>query len=121
MLRSVRKQSFEDWELCLVDDASPAPHVRPLLEAARQDPRIHCRFREENGGIVAASNDALAMASGEFIALLDHDDKLHPDALAHVAEAIVASPEADYIYTDEDLIDERGHHEGPFLKPDWSP
>ncbi len=122
MLRSVRKQSFDDWELCLVDDASPSPHVRPLLEAAQQDdPRIHVRFREENGGIVAASNDALTMTSGEFIALLDHDDKLHPDALAHVDEAIVAAPEADYIYTDEDLIDERGHHGGPFLKPDWSP
>lgn len=121
-LASVCRQSFADWELCVVDDASPAPHVRPLLEEAqRADARIRARFREENGGIVSASNDALAMAGGEFVVLLDHDDKLHPDALAHVNEAIERTPEADYVYTDEDTIDERGRHGGPFLKPDWSP
>ncbi|HEX7058273.1 MAG TPA: glycosyltransferase [Solirubrobacterales bacterium] len=122
MLRSVRAQSFPGWELCLVDDASKQSHVRRILdEAQRSDPRIHVRRREENGGIVAASNDALAMARGEFIAMLDHDDKLHPDALALVDEAIAASPEADYVYTDEDKIDSLGIHRGPFFKPDWSP
>ncbi|MGN6255072.1 MAG: glycosyltransferase [Solirubrobacterales bacterium] len=122
MLESVRTQTFGDWELCLVDDASSEPHVRRMLEnAARQDPRVRARFREENGGIVAASNDALEMAEGEFIALLDHDDELHPDALAHVQEALLATPEADYAYTDEDKIDRHGHHSGPFFKPDWSP
>jgi O-antigen biosynthesis protein len=122
MIKSVRRQGFRDWELCLVDDASPSPHVREILERAqRQDPRIRVAYREENGGIVAASNDALAMATGEFVALLDHDDKLHPDALALVDEAIGGDPEVDYVYTDEDKIDERGHHQSPFLKPDWSP
>jgi GT2 family glycosyltransferase len=122
MLESVRMQTFGDWELCLVDDASGAPHVRAILERAeREDPRLTVRFRDANGGIVAASNDGLALAGGEFVALLDHDDKLHPDALAHVDEAILDSPEADYIYTDEDKISARGHHIGPFLKPDWSP
>ena len=122
MLRSVRRQSFSDWELCLVDDRSEAPHVREILDrAARDDPRIHVRHREENGGIVAASDDALEMAEGEFIALLDHDDLLHPDALAHVSEAIDQSPETDYVYTDEDKVDVHGIHSGPFLKPDWSP
>ncbi|HEX5761500.1 MAG TPA: glycosyltransferase [Solirubrobacterales bacterium] len=122
MLRSVRRQSCGDWELCLVDDASPQPQVRRALErAAAADPRIRVHFREENGGIVAASNDALRIARGEFVALLDHDDELHPDALAHVAAAIEADPEADYIYTDEDKIDLRGHHSAPFFKPDWSP
>jgi GT2 family glycosyltransferase len=121
-LRSVRIQSFEDWELCLVDDASAAPHVREMLEAAaREDPRVKVACRDENGGIVAASNDALALAGGEFIALLDHDDELHPDALAHVDEAIAANPAADFVYSDEDKLDPRGHHTGPFLKPDWSP
>jgi GT2 family glycosyltransferase len=122
MLESVRTQTNGDWELCLVDDASPAPHVRTLLErAAASDPRIKVRFRDANGGIVAASNDALALASGEFVVLLDHDDELHPDALAHVGAAIRGNPEADYLYTDEDKIDLRGMHSGPFFKPDWSP
>ena len=122
MLESVRTQTFGDWELCLVDDRSGSPHVRQMLEeAAAADPRVRVAFREENGGIVAASNDALAMARGEFLALLDHDDELHPDALAHVHEALLARPDADYVYTDEDKIDEAGHHSGPFFKPDWSP
>jgi GT2 family glycosyltransferase len=122
MLESVRSQSFGDWELCLVDDASPSPEVRRTLEQAqREEPRIKLGFRTENGGIVHASNDALALATGEFVALLDHDDKLHPDALALVDEAIEGDAEADYVYTDEDKIDEGGRHAGPFLKPDWSP
>jgi GT2 family glycosyltransferase len=121
-IESVLAQTFEDWELCLVDDASPSPEVRELLErCAAAEPRIHFRERETNGGIVAASNDALAMSQGEFVALLDHDDRLHPDALAHVHEALLASPQADYAYTDEDKINENGRHAGPFLKPDWSP
>jgi GT2 family glycosyltransferase len=122
MLESVRTQTFGDWELCIVDDRSSAPHVRHMLEeAAASDSRIKVGWREENGGIVAASNDALAMAGGEFLALLDHDDELHPDALAHVHEALLANPEGDYVYTDEDKIDRAGHHSGAFFKPDWSP
>ena len=122
MLNSVRRQSFPDWELCIVDDCSTQPHLQAVLDEARdRDPRIRVHRRGENGGIVAASNDALEMARGEFIALLDHDDTLHPDALAHVHEAILSTPEADYVYTDEDKIDRAGHHSGPFFKPDWSP
>jgi GT2 family glycosyltransferase len=122
MLDSVRRQTFEDWELCLVDDASPSDHVLPILEAAeREDARIRVTRRDSNGGIVAASNDALTMARGEFAALLDHDDELHPEALAAIDEAVLANPEADYLYTDEDKIDESGRHTGPFFKPDWSP
>jgi len=122
MLRSVRRQSFPDWELCLVDDRSADPRIGAALERAQAaEPRIRVERRVENGGIVAASNDALAMARGEFVALLDHDDELHPDALAHVAEAIERTPEADYVYTDEDKIDLRGRHTMPFFKPDWSP
>jgi GT2 family glycosyltransferase len=122
MLASVRRQSFEDWELCLVDDGSTQPEVRRILErAAAEEPRVRVRHRESNAGIVAASNDALAMARGEFVALLDHDDTLHPDALALVSEALDGSPEADYAYTDEDKIDVGGRHSSPFFKPDWSP
>jgi GT2 family glycosyltransferase len=122
MLRSVERQSFGDWELCLVDDGSKDPGVRQILDAAAaKDPRIRVEYRASNAGIVAASNDALAMARGEFVCLLDHDDALHPDALAHVAEAIERTPEADYVYTDEDKINPAGRHTQPFFKPDWSP
>lgn len=122
MLRSVCFQSCDDWELCIVDDGSRQPHVRQILEAAAaRDPRIRVRFCEGNGGIVVASNAALEMAVGEFVGLLDHDDRLHPDALFHVSETIDGTPDADYIYTDEDKIDLAGHHSEPFFKPDWSP
>jgi GT2 family glycosyltransferase len=122
MLESVRGQSFLDWELCLVDDASPSPQVRSTLDqVADEEPRVRVAHRTQNGGIVAASNDALALARGEFVALLDHDDKFHPDALRLVDRAISDDPEVDYVYTDEDKIDERGRHMSPFLKPDWSP
>ncbi|HEV7482167.1 MAG TPA: glycosyltransferase [Solirubrobacterales bacterium] len=122
MLESVRGQGFGDWELCLVDDASRSPQLQRVLErAAGEEPRIKLATRAGNGGIVAASNDALALATGEFVALLDHDDKLHPDALALVDEEIRRQPEVDYVYTDEDKIDEAGFHLSPFLKPEWSP
>lgn len=121
MLESVRRQSFADWELCLVDDASSSRVRETLDRVAGEESRIRVAHRTENGGIVAASNDALALARGEFIALLDHDDKLHPDALRLVDAAIGEDPEVDYVYTDEDKIEERGRHLSPFLKPDWSP
>jgi GT2 family glycosyltransferase len=121
-IASVRAQSYPDWELCLVDDASTSPEVAEILrQAGLADPRIRVLIRAENEGIVAASNDGLAMARGEFVALLDHDDTLHADALSLVSEAIAADPEVDYVYTDEDKIDLAGRHSGPFFKPDWSP
>jgi O-antigen biosynthesis protein len=122
MIESVRRQSFADWELCLVDDSSPSQRVRDTLDrVAAEEPRIKVAHRPENGGIVAASNDGLALAEGEFVVLLDHDDELHPDALRLVDAAIGDDAEVDYVYTDEDKIDEGGHHGAPFLKPDWSP
>jgi GT2 family glycosyltransferase len=122
MLRSVRRQSFGDWELCLADDCSPSPYIaETLAKEAASDPRIRVVTRAANGGIVAASNDALAIARGQFVVLLDHDDLLHPDALALVVEALSADPAIDYLYTDEDKLDAAGHHVAPFFKPDWSP
>lgn len=122
MLRSVLRQTEADWELCLVDDGSEDPAVHEILDAAAAaDPRIRVQYRETNAGIVPTSSDALAMARGEFACLLDHDDELHPDALAEVAAAIDRTPEADYVYTDEDKINLAGRHSQPFFKPDWSP
>jgi GT2 family glycosyltransferase len=121
-LRSVVSQTCADWELCLVDDGSRSLHVERILKrAAAKEPRIRTLRRPANGGIVAASNDALGMATGEFVALLDHDDQLHPDALRLVSDAIDADPTADYIYTDEDKLDLAGRRSLPFFKPDWSP
>ncbi|HTQ29745.1 MAG TPA: glycosyltransferase, partial [Opitutaceae bacterium] len=121
-IESVRTQIYEPWELCIADDASTAPHVRPLLEkAARDDPRIKVVFREANGHISAASNSALALAGGEFIALLDHDDELRPHALACVAFELARFPEANLVYSDEDKLSETGFRFGPYFKPDWNP
>src|SRR5207302_1808929 len=92
-----------------------------LAEFETLDPRIILMRRASNGGICAASQDALAQASGEFIALLDHDDLLAPRALSHVADVLAADTEIDYLYTDEDKVDGAGHHYDTFQKPEWSP
>jgi glycosyltransferase involved in cell wall biosynthesis len=121
-LASVRRQRYGAWEHCIVDDASTRPHVRAVLDAAAQhDPRVCVRYRSERGGIARATNDALDISRGDFVAFLDHDDELHADALAAVAAAIGTADDVDYLYTDEDKIDERGRHFDPFVKPDWSP
>lgn len=119
---SVLGQTHSDWEWCLVDDCSTQAWVRTRLnELQAQDARIKVYFRTQNGGIVAASNDALALVSSEFVALLDNDDALHRYALKEVASCIAANPSVDYIYTDEDKINQDGEHYEPFLKPKWSP
>jgi GT2 family glycosyltransferase len=121
-IESVRGQVYENWELCIADDRSTLGHVREVLEEfAAADPRIKVVFREENGHISAASNSALKLAKGEFIALLDHDDELTQHAFYFVAKEINAHPDADIIYSDEDKADERGRRFSPFFKPDWSP
>ncbi len=122
MIDSVTAQSYPHWQLCLADDASTAPHVARVLAAyADSDERICVQHLTENIHIAAATNAALAVADGEFVALLDHDDELHPDALYHVVAALNANPEADFVYTDEDKLDMSGAHTEPFYKPGWSP
>ncbi|MBD2313294.1 glycosyltransferase [Desertifilum sp. FACHB-1129] len=122
MIASVTTQIYPHWELCLADDASTKPHVKAILaEVQASDPRIKVVFRPENGHIVEATNSALDVATGEFIALLDHDDLLSPDALLLVAECIENYPEVDWIYTDEDKIDPSGYRFGAQMKGGWSP
>ncbi len=121
-IESVRRQLYENWELCIADDASKQPHVRKILDRyQKKDPRIKVVVRETNGHISAASNSALALAHGEFIALLDHDDEIRPHALACVALELDAHPNADLLYSDEDKIDENGHRYDHYFKPDWNP
>ncbi|MCU1501764.1 MAG: putative glycosyltransferase [Ilumatobacteraceae bacterium] len=121
---SVRAQTRADWEWCLVDDCSTRPEVVDAVAAlAAVEPRIRVHHRAVNGGIVAATNDALAMARGDFVALLDHDDALVPTALADVA-AMLDTPDGDridYLYTDEAHVLTDGRETAHFLKPDWSP
>jgi glycosyltransferase involved in cell wall biosynthesis len=120
-VESVRRQLYENWELCIADDCSPSPHIRRVLEEyAALDKRIKITFRRENGHISAASNSALELATGEFAALLDHDDELAEHALFHVVREINRFPETAMIYSDEDLIDEKGRRYAPKFKPDWS-
>jgi len=121
-IESVRAQVYQEWELCIADDASTAAHIRPLLEeAALSDARIKIVFREKNGHISHASNSALALAGGEFIALLDHDDELAPHALAEMALALSRQSDADLLYSDEDKIDEQGRRFAPYFKPAFLP
>lgn len=119
---SVRNQIYPYWELCIADDASSKAHIREILNRySKLDERIKVVFRTENGNISAASNSALEIATGDYIALLDHDDELAIDALFENAKLINQHPEADFIYSDEDKIDIRGRRRDPFFKPDWSP
>ena len=121
-IESVRRQLYPNWELCIADDASTAPHVRSVLEEfSRLDQRIRVVFRQTNGHISAASNTALGIARGDFVALLDHDDELPEHALYMVAVAVNENPSLDLIYSDEDKIDESGGRFGPYFKPDWNP
>lgn len=122
LINCLRDQIYPHWELCIADDNSPQPHVRRILEeAAEADTRIKPVFRTENGHISRATNSALDVATGNFVALLDHDDLLPHDALLHVAEAILQHPTVGYLYTDEDKIDDSGRHFDPQFKSDWSP
>lgn len=122
VIESVRGQIYSHWELCIADDASTDPAIRPILERyAEMDSRIKLVFRQENGHISAASNSALALASGEWTALLDHDDLLPQHALFWVVNAINDHPDVRMIYSDEDKIDETGARFDPYFKCDWNP
>jgi len=119
---SVLAQGFADWELCLCDDASGDAELTAYLRSLqRVDRRIHTTALAENGGISAATNGALALARGRYVAFLDHDDELALDALEEVAEVLTAQQDVDVAYSDEDKIDASGERFDPLFKPDWSP
>ena len=118
-IESVQEQVYERWQLHLINDASTNPDVAERLDQhAASDDRIFVTHRTTNGHIAAATNDGLAVATGEFVAFMDHDDALAPFALAAVA---LESSGTDIIYTDEDKIDSTGRHYDPHCKPSWNP
>jgi O-antigen biosynthesis protein len=123
MIESVLAQTYDAWELCLVDGASTRAGVRETLQRyIERDTRIRLTQLDENKGIAGNSNEALAMARGEFVTLLDHDDLVEPDLLFRVVEAINTHPDADVVYYDEDLLSSNGkRHRQLTLKPEWSP
>lgn len=118
-LESVRAQTYPNWELCLADGASDRPGVRQVLDDfARRDPRIKVVHLPTNQGIAANSNQALKMAQGEYLSLLDHDDLLAPDYLYQVVHRLNQDPSADIIYYDEDKISADGRERNaPWFKP----
>jgi GT2 family glycosyltransferase len=122
MIRSVRQQTYAEWELCLADGGSIDPESRTALaQLAAGDTRIRITWLDANRGIAGNTNAALELARGEFVAFLDHDDVLAPFALFEVVRAINTTPEADFLYSDEDKLDESGRRVDPCFKPDWSP
>src|SRR4051794_20867920 len=120
-IASVRRQHYPSWELCIVDDGSTRAACRRLIgRCASRDSRIKAKLLPRNTGIANATNEALALAGGELVAFLDHDDALTDDALLRMARAF-AEHEIDVAYSDQDKITPDGRRADPFFKPDWSP
>jgi GT2 family glycosyltransferase len=121
-IHSVLAQSYDNWELCICNDASERPGVAQVLaEEQEREQRIQVVTSEKNGGISDATNRALAVARGEYVAFLDDDDLIVPNALYAMVERLQRDPDIDLFYCDEDVLLLSGERADPFLKPDWSP
>lgn len=120
-VESVRNQYYENWELCIADDNSSDAHIKPLLEEFKMlDSRIKVVYRKKRP-YFRWSNSALAIATGEFVGLLDNDDTLADFALYEVVKLLNQHPQADLIYSDEDKLSEDNKRSQPFFKTDWAP
>jgi GT2 family glycosyltransferase len=118
---SVLGQTYPKWELCLVDDGSRDPRVKAALQRyAADEPRVKLLEHGQAQGISSATNSALELASGDYIALLDHDDTLSPEALQQVADRLISDPGLDMVYSDEDVVADGAVLER-HAKPGWSP
>ena len=121
-IESVRAQHYPYWELCICDDASTNPDTCKVLdEYTAIDSRIRIARLAKNSGIAAASNRAVEIATGEFIACLDNDDEIAPEALFEITKFLNQHPDTDFLYTDEDKLEPDGAHSEHYYKPDWSP
>lgn len=121
-LDSILNQSYENFEVCIVDDCSTNEETLDTLEKYKKvDKRIKIKRRETNGHISKASNDALKMSKGEFVALVDNDDVLDKNALYENIRILNENKKIDFIYSDEDKLDLKGNYCDPHFKPDFSP
>lgn len=120
-LDSVLKQEYDNYEICVVDDASTSRETLGVLKEYEGNEKIKIKYRKQNGHISRATNDALAMASGEYIVLMDNDDLLSENALYEVAKVLDNDKKIDMVYSDEDKITERGRRCDPNFKSDWAP
>ncbi|WP_206538881.1 glycosyltransferase family 2 protein [Legionella norrlandica] len=119
-IKSVLNQDYANWELCIADDASTNPFTIKILKRYNNHPKIKIKFRETNQHISKTTNEAFELATGEFIAFLDHDDLLAPNALSEVVQAINNNPFVKLIYSDEDKISAVGFRKEPLFKPDFN-
>lgn len=120
-LDSVLSQTYKNFEICIADDASTSKETIAILKEYEKNPKVKIVYRKKNGHISKASNDALKLASGEFVALVDNDDTLPENALYEVVRVLNKDKKIDMVYTDEDKIDEEGSFCFPNFKPDFAP
>lgn len=121
-LDSILNQTYRNFEVCLSNDCSTLQEtIDTLNEYAQKDSRIKVFHRQENGHISRATNDALSIASGEFIGLMDNDDLLTKNALYECVKVLNENPELDFIYSDEDKMDMQGNRRDPHFKSDFAP
>lgn len=119
---SVRMQTYPYWQWILVDDGSARQDTKALLASGvLGDPRIQVIFAQQSQGISAATNKAIAQATGDFVVFLDHDDRLSLEALGSIAETVHACPDVDIVYSDRDMLSEQNERYLHLFKPDWSP
>ena len=120
-IESVLHQSYPHFQLCIADDYSKSAYVKEVLSFyTHQDSRLKVTYRKQRGNISSATNTAIKMASGDYIAFLDHDDVLHQHALFEIVKIINLKNEVKLIYTDEDKLNEKGDRTTPYFKPDWN-
>lgn len=120
-VKSVLKQRYSNWQLCIVDDGSNDPSLAKYLTSLpEKDKRIKVKINQRNQHISLASNDAVSLTDGGYLAFLDHDDELHREALHCVASKLSYEPGIKIIYTDEDKIDSKNKHFSPHYKSDWN-
>lgn len=120
-IESVLNQSYQNFEIIIVDDASTNLETKNCLKEYENKKKIKIKYRSNNGMISVCSNDGLKLAKGEFIVLLDNDDMLDKNSLYYVVEALNNNLKLDFIYTDEDKMDINGNFFEPHFKPDFSP
>ncbi|MCA9381793.1 glycosyltransferase [Candidatus Dojkabacteria bacterium] len=121
-IESIRRQIYQNWELCIVDDASTAAHIKPILKRYGEiDPRIKPRYLKKNSHISIASNKGMEIASGEYITYIDNDDTITPNALFEFVKVLNANKNLKFLYSDEDKLEMDGSRVEPTFKPDWSP